>query len=193
MHLPHDISYSVGGYYKQQTKSFHNMYLILTIALFILLIMFGFQFSSQKCAVSAIIAMGSTASFSLLALFITKVALDSTAFLGILLVFTIVTNNIILIFSRSKQLSKFHTLKSVALAARSRLRPIIMTMSADVIGFLPLAIGVGRGTDLLNPLAIATIGGLIFGVFASLILAPSLFSLFSVMKSNLLPKINYHS
>ncbi len=193
MHLPHDISYSVGGYYKQQTKSFHNMYLILTIALFILLIMFGFQFSSQKCAVSAIIAMGSTASFSLLALFITKVALDSTAFLGILLVFAIVTNNIILIFSRSKQLSKFHTLKSVALAARSRLRPIIMTMSADVIGFLPLAIGVGRGTDLLNPLAIATIGGLIFGVFASLILAPSLFSLFSVMKSNLLPKINYHS
>jgi len=186
MNLPHDISYSIGGYYKQQTKSFQNMYLILTIALFILLILFGFQFSSQKCAIAAIITISSTASFSLLSLFITKVDLDSTAFLGILLVFAIVVNNIILIFSRSRQLNSKHTHKSVALAARSRLRPIIMTMSADIVGFLPLAIGIGRGTDLLKPLAIATIGGLIFGAFASLILAPSLFSLFSIINKKLI-------
>jgi len=182
MNLPHDISYSIGGYYKQQTKSFQNMYLILTIALFILLILFGFQFSSQKCAIVAIIAISSTASFSLLSLLIARLNLDSTAFLGILLVFAIVVNNIILIFSRSKQLSKTHTHKSVALAVRSRLRPIIMTMSADIVGFLPLAIGIGKGTDLLKPLATATIGGLIFGAFASLIIAPSLFSLFSIVK-----------
>ncbi|MGB9755726.1 MAG: efflux RND transporter permease subunit [Desulfurella sp.] len=182
MSLPHDINYSIGGYYKQQTKSFHDMYLILAIALFILLILFGFQFSSQRCALSAIIAISSTASFSLLSLFVTKVALDSTAFLGILLVFAIMVNNIILIFSRSKQLGENHSAKSIALAAKSRLRPIIMTMSADVVGFLPLAIGIGRGTDLLKPLAIATIGGLIFGAFASLIIAPSLFSLFNAKK-----------
>ncbi|SDC72832.1 Multidrug efflux pump subunit AcrB [Desulfurella multipotens] len=182
MNLPHDISYSIGGYYKQQTKSFQNMYLILTIALFILLILFGFQFSSQKCAIVAIIVISSTASFSLLSLLIARLNPDSTAFLGILLVFAIVVNNIILIFSRSKQLSKTHTHKSVALAVRSRLRPIIMTMSADIVGFLPLAIGIGKGTDLLKPLATATIGGLIFGAFASLIIAPSLFSLFSIVK-----------
>lgn len=182
MNLPHNVSYSIGGYYKQQTKSFQNMYLILTIALFILLILFGFQFSSQKSAVSAIIAISSTASFSLLSLLITRVNLDSSAFLGILLVFAIILNNIILIFSRSRQLNDKHKLQSVALAAKSRLRPILMTMSADIVGFLPLAIGIGSGTDLLKPLAIATIGGLIFGSFASLILAPSLFSLFSLSK-----------
>ncbi|AHF97703.1 hypothetical protein DESACE_01105 [Desulfurella acetivorans A63] len=57
-----------------------------------------------------------------------------------------------------------------------------MTMSADIVGFLPLAIGIGKGTDLLKPLTTATIGGLIFGAFASLIIAPSLFSLFSIVK-----------
>ena len=81
--------------------------------------------------------------------------------MSILLVFAIVVNNIILIFSQSRQLNNKHTHKSVALATRSRLRPIIMTMSADIVGFLPLAIGIGKGTDLLKPLAIATIGGLI--------------------------------
>lgn len=182
--LPDNISYSIGGYYKKQVKSFDSMYLILTIVLFTLLILFGLQFSSQKCALVAIITISSTASFALLSLLVSGIDLDSTAFLGILLVFAIVVNNVILIFSRSRQLNPKHSPQSVALAAKNRLRPIVMTMIADIFGFLPLAIGIGRGTDLLKPLAVATIGGLVFGAFASLILAPSLFCLLSVIISH---------
>ena len=94
-----------------------------------------------------------------------------------LLVFAIAVNNVILIFSRAQQLDRGTPRpKSVALAAQQRLRPILMTMLADVLGFLPLAFGIGRGTDLLRPLAIAVMGGLLIGTVMTLWLAPVLYA-----------------
>ncbi|MCL4322365.1 MAG: efflux RND transporter permease subunit [Deltaproteobacteria bacterium] len=176
--LPKGVSFKLGGYYKKQVKSFKQMYFILFTALMLLLILLGLQFSSQLAAVSAIVSIALVAPFSLLLLLIRGINLDSTAFLGILMVFAIAVNNVILIFSRARQISGNGKpgIFSVALAARGRFRPIIMTMLADIFGFLPLAIGIGRGTDLLKPLATAVIGGLIFGIFASLLIAPSFYS-----------------
>jgi cobalt-zinc-cadmium resistance protein CzcA len=84
---------------------------------------------------------------------ITGTDLDSTAFLGILLVFAIAVNHVVLIFARARQLDGNHPKpSSVAFAARQRLRPMMMTVLADALGFLPPAIGIGRGTDLPQPL-----------------------------------------
>ena len=174
--LPAGVTDTIGGYYREQQKSFRQMLVILGAALLILQVLLGYQFGSQKAAVVAILSIALTAAGTLVALLATGTDLDSTAFLGMLLVFAIAVNNVILIFSRAQQLDRGAPRPaSVALAARQRLRPILMTMLADVLGFLPLAFGIGRGTDLLRPLAIAVMGGLVIGTVSTLWLAPVLY------------------
>ena len=175
--LPAGVTSQIGGYYREQQKSFSQMLVILGAALLMLLVLFGYQFGSQKAAIVAIVSIALTAAGTIAALLATGTDLDSTAFLGMLLVFAIAVNNVILIFSRAHQLDGMAPRPaSVALAANQRLRPILMTMLADVLGFLPLAVGIGRGTDLLRPLAIAVVGGLIIGTAMTLWLAPVLYA-----------------
>ncbi len=154
----------------------------------------GFQFTSQRAAASALIAIALAAPGALLALLLLGIDLDSTAFLGVLLVFAIAVNNVILIFARARQLDGARLRPAmVALAARSRLRPILMTMLADVLGFLPLIVGVGRGTDLLKPLAVAVMGGLLLSVFMSLWVAPVIYGAWAGKPSRQMSKGPAHT
>ena len=191
MHLPPSVTASIGGYYHSQVKSFKQMAVMLTFALILIFVFFGFQFASQRAAVASMTAIALSGAGALAALLITGIELDSTAFLGILLVFAISTNNAILIFARSRQISgavnSSPSPSSVFLAARERLRPILMTMLADTFGFLPLAIGIGRGTDLLKPLSVAVMGGLLVSVFMSLWLAPVIYAGLFIKKKKLPP------
>jgi Cation/multidrug efflux pump len=177
LHLPTNVTSLLGGYYRQQSQSFQQMALILGGALALLLICSAFS--------SAVSAPPSPHCWPLRwrhrgpcwRCCCSAIDLDSTAFLGVLLVFAIAVNNVILIFARARQLGGPQPRPAVvALAARQRLRPILMTMLADVFGFLPLAIGIGHGTDLLKPLAVAVMGGLLLSVFMSLWLAPVIYS-----------------
>ncbi len=176
INLPKGVTAVVGGYYQEQAKSFRQMLAILAGALLILLVLLGFQFGGQRGAIAALVSVALAGSGSFLALRIFGIALDSSAFLGVLLVFAIAVNNVILIFTLARQrASGTPDSHHVERAARHRLRPIVMTMLADVLGFLPLAIGIGRGTALLQPLAIAVIGGLVVALASSLWLAPVMY------------------
>ncbi|MBU2859519.1 efflux RND transporter permease subunit, partial [Acidithiobacillus ferrooxidans] len=194
MHFPPNVTTVLGGYYRQQAQSFQQMALILAGALALLLVFLGFQFTSQRAAASALIAIALAAPGALLALLLLGIDLDSTAFLGVLLVFAIAVNNVILIFARARQLDGARLRPAmVALAARSRLRPILMTMLADVLGFLPLIVGVGRGTDLLKPLAVAVMGGLLLSVFMSLWVAPVIYGAWAGKPSRQMSKGPAHT
>ena len=178
-HLPHGITASIAGYYQEQAKSFSQMELTLVFALLVLLVLVGYQLRTQRAALAVLIATALSALGSLAALWVRGIPLDSTSFLGLLLVFAIVVNNGILIFGQARHYRAIPGRLEVELAARRRLRPILMTMAADVLGFLPLAIGVGHGTDLLKPLATAVMGGLIVALAASLFVGPMLYVAFS--------------
>ena len=154
------------------------MELVLAATLLTLLVLFGFQFNGQRKALAAIMAIAVASSGALAALVLTKMDLDSTAFLGVLLVFAIAVNNVILIFSASAHPGKRHGPAQIVWAAGTRLRPILMTMLADIGGFLPLAIGIGRGTALLQPMAVAVMGGLALATASSLWMAPVLYAAF---------------
>ena len=175
-HLPAGMTAVLGGYYRQQTRSFRQMAEVLSGTLLILLVLFGFQFGGQRFALPALAAIALAGPGALAALLVAGLNLDSTAFLGILLVFAIAVNNVILIFALRAHPGARHGPAQVALSAAARLRPILMTMLADIGGFLPLAIGIGRGTALLQPLAVAVMGGLALAVFSSLWVAPVLFA-----------------
>ncbi|MGA7965798.1 MAG: efflux RND transporter permease subunit [Gammaproteobacteria bacterium] len=177
INLPQGVSVVVGGYYREQSQGFRQMTAILAGALLILLVLLGFQFGGQRGAIAALVSVALAGSGSFLALRIFGIALDSSAFLGVLLVFAIAVNNVILIFTLARQRASGTPDSShVERAARHRLRPIVMTMLADVLGFLPLAIGIGRGTALLQPLAIAAMGGLVVALASSLWMAPVLYA-----------------
>ncbi len=176
-HLPAGVTSRIAGYYREQQTSFRHMLIILAAALLILLILLGLQFGSQRAAVVALVSVALAAPGALLLLLLTGTDLDSTAFLGVLLVFAVAVNNVILIFARARQLGGHPPRpSSVVLAARERLRPILMTMLADVFGFLPLAVGVGHGTNLLQPLALSVMGGLLLATFMTLWVAPVLYA-----------------
>jgi len=173
--LPHGITASIGGYYKEQAKSFSQMEMTLIFALLVLLVLVGYQLRAQRPALAVLIATALSALGALFALWVRGIPLDSTSFLGLLLVFAIVVNNGILIFGQARHLRAIPGRLEIELAARRRLRPILMTMAADVLGFLPLAIGVGHGTDLLKPLATAVMGGLVSALGASLFIGPMVY------------------
>ncbi len=176
---PRGITTDIAGYYKEQAKSFAQMELTLIFALLVLLVLVGYQLRAQRAALAVLVATALSALGSLAALWVRGIPLDSTSFLGLLLVFAIVVNNGILIFGQARHYRSPPGRLQIELAARRRLRPILMTMAADVLGFLPLAVGVGHGTDLLKPLATAVMGGLVLALAASLFIGPMLYMAFS--------------
>ncbi len=188
VHLPGGMTTLLGGYYGEQTKSFRQMALVLGGTLLILLVLFGFQFGGQRMALPAMASIALAAPGALAALLLTGIDLDSTAFLGILIVYAIAVNNVILVFALRSHSVARHGPPQIARAAGRRLRPVLMTMLADIGGFLPLAIGVGRGTALLQPLAIAVMGGLALAVVSSLWLAPLLYAVLAPRLAEAVPR-----
>ncbi len=122
-----------------------------------------------------------TAPFSLVGavglLWLTDTPLSAPAMLGMVLLIGIVVNNAILLIEYiERRLLRGEPLeKAVADAGRVRLRPIMMTVLTSVVGMLPLAIGMGAGAGLMQPLALAVVGGLLFSTVLTLIVAPCLF------------------
>ncbi len=176
MALPPSITARLGGYYKEQKASFAQMGVTLVLALLALLVLVGYQLGAQRPALAVLLATAQSAAGALLALRIRGIPLDSTAFLGMLLVFAVVVNNGILIFGQARLYRAVPGRLEVELACRRRLRPILMTMVADIGGFLPLAVGIGHGTDLLKPLATAVMGGLFVATASSLLIGPMLYT-----------------
>jgi multidrug efflux pump subunit AcrB len=109
----------------------------------------------------------------------TRTTLNIASFMGAIMVIGIVHKNGILMLDSERHFTSLgHPLRlAIFLAGRRRLRPILMTALATIFGMLPLAIGVGSGAQLLQPLAIAVIGGVAVSMLLSLVITPVLFYL----------------
>jgi len=114
---------------------------------------------------------------SMLALFVTHSTLNISSFMGAIMVVGIVHKNGILMLDSEQYFSEqgLELRDAIFHAGRRRLRPILMTALAAIFGMLPLAIGVGSGAQLLQPLAIAVIGGVTVSMVLSLLITPALF------------------
>jgi len=105
-------------------------------------------------------------------------------FIGLIMLCGIVVNNAIVLVDRINQLRRQGVEKDTAIldAAKTRLRPIVMTTLTTVLGLLPMAFGFGEGAEIRTPMAITVIYGLLFASLLTLILLPVLYSLFDVKK-----------
>ena len=116
---------------------------------------------------------------ALLSLFVLGQSINIYSQIGLIMLIGLVTKNAILIVEFANQLTRrgLDLYEAVIEAARTRLRPILMTSFATVFGVLPIAIGLGAGAESRQPLGIAVVGGMIFSTFLTLVLVPAVYTL----------------
>jgi CzcA family heavy metal efflux pump len=177
--IPAGTDVEFGGLYEVQRESFLGLTQVLLLSVLLIFIILVFEFRSFSHPIAILAATILCGSGALLALFLTRQTLNISSFMGAIMVVGIVHKNGILMLDAEKHFSELgHPLReAVFQAGRRRLRPILMTALATVFGMLPLALGVGSGAQLLQPLAIAVIGGVTVSMVLSLLITPVLFCL----------------
>ena len=177
--LPEGTEVEYGGLYQIQKESFQSLTQVLLMSIVLIFIILVFEFRSFAHPFAILIATILCTSGSLLALTITGQTLNISSFMGIIMVIGIVhKNGILMLDSEQHFTAQGLDLKdAVFQAGRRRLRPILMTALATIFGMAPLALAVGSGAQLLQPLAIAVIGGVTVSMLLSLVITPVLFSL----------------
>jgi multidrug efflux pump subunit AcrB len=176
LHLPSNIRVEYGGTYQEQQKSFRDLLKVLVLALLLLFIVLLFEFRTFS-APAAILASALLSTFgALFALLITRTTFNIASFMGLIMVVGIVAKNGILLLDAEHRFRDLGQSAEEAMiqAGRRRLRPIAMTALATVAGMLPLAFGFGAGSQMLKPLAITVIGGLLSSMILSLVFTPAI-------------------
>jgi multidrug efflux pump subunit AcrB len=172
--LPPGYTYEIGGQYQSQQHSFRQLLLVLFIAIMLVFILLVFQFREFLAPLVILSAAPVSLIGAFLLLWITGTEFNVSSFMGlIMLIGLIVKNGIILIQYTYQLLEEGHSLQDALVQAGSiRLRPILMTTLVTLIALLPLALGIGAGSELQKPLALAVIGGLSLSTFVTLFFVP---------------------
>ncbi|MEX0602498.1 MAG: efflux RND transporter permease subunit, partial [Bacteroidota bacterium] len=154
---------------------------IILLAIFLVYVVMGIQYESL---LNPFVIL-TTIPFALIGvvaiLYVTNIPVGATVMLGVILLAGIVVNNSIVLVEfieiqrREKGLSKE---AAVLEAGPLRVRPILMTTLTTIAGMLPLALGIGEGSEILQPLAVSTIGGLLGAMLISLFVIPNMYLLF---------------
>jgi len=176
MHLPPSIRVEYGGTYKEQQKSFHDLVVVLLLALVLIFLVLLFEFRSYTAPIAILASAVLSTSGVFLALLITRTTFNVSSFMGLIMVIGIVAKNGILLLDANQRFLDFGFEPEEAMiqAGRRRLRPIVMTAMAAVAGMFPLALALGAGSQMLQPLAIAVIGGILISMVLSLIITPAM-------------------
>jgi multidrug efflux pump subunit AcrB len=174
--LPPSIRVEYGGTYKEQQKSFRDLstVLILAVVLIFLVLLFEFRSFTPPVAILASAILSTSGVF--LALLVTRMTFNVSSFMGLIMVVGIVAKNGILLLDANEKFRSvgFSAEEAIVQAGRRRLRPIVMTALAAVAGMLPLALALGAGSQMLQPLAIAVIGGILVSMLLSLVITPAI-------------------
>jgi multidrug efflux pump subunit AcrB len=147
--------------------------LVLAIVLVFIVLLFEFRTFAAPLAILASALLSTSGVF--IALLITRTTFNVSSFMGMIMVVGIVAKNGILLLDADQRIRATGASAEEAMlqASRRRLRPIVMTALATMAGMLPLAFAIGAGSQMLQPLAIAVIGGILISMVLSLIITPA--------------------
>jgi len=175
LHLPSSIRVVYGGTYQVQQKSFRDLIFVLVLAVVLVFIVLLFEFRTFTAPIAILTSAVLSICGVFLALFITRTTFNISSFMGMIMVIGIVAKNGILLLDAEQKFraAGLSLEESVIQAGRRRLRPIVMTALAAVAGMLPLAFAMGAGSQMLKPLAIAVIGGVLLSMVLSLVITPA--------------------
>jgi multidrug efflux pump subunit AcrB len=176
--LPQGYNIEYGGEYADQQKSFRELLMILILSSLMVFALMLFLFKDFRAACSILFIAVLGISGSLIALFITNTPLNVGSYTGLIMIVGIIGENAIFTFQQFNTNREKGTIdESLVYAISTRLRPKLMTALGAIIALMPLAVGVGTGAQMHQPLAIAVIGGFIVALPLLLIILPTLLHL----------------
>ena len=170
-------SFESSGISAYLNDAFEGLAVALVISFFLLYAVMAIQFGSalKSLVIMASIPFCFTGGF--IALVITGTSLNVVSFIGLIMLMGVVVNNAIVMLEKIKQLKDegMPHFNAVCEACKQRLRPILMTTLTTVLALIPLAVGIGSGSELMQPLGIVVIGGLLLGTLVTLALVPAVY------------------
>lgn len=178
--LPNGAAYSFTGEQKLQQEAFSNLLIAMLLAVVFIYMVLASQFGSFTQPLVIMLALPLAIVGGLLALLVFQLELDMTAMIGLILLMGLVTKNSILLVDLTNRLRRERGMgrdAALLMAGPVRLRPILMTTLALILGMLPVAIGIGSGSDFRRSMAITVIGGLITSTLLTLVVVPTAYSL----------------
>jgi multidrug efflux pump subunit AcrB len=160
--LPAEYRWELGGHYVRQREAFESLLVVMIVAVVLVFIMLAFQFRSVVLPLLIFLTQPLSLVSGLFALWLTNTPLNVSSYMGAILLIGLDMKNGILLVEYIQQLRQegmaLHP--ALILAGRTRFRPILMTSLAAILGLFPLALGIGPGAQMQQPLAIMVIGGL---------------------------------
>ncbi|MEM7610195.1 MAG: efflux RND transporter permease subunit [Pseudomonadota bacterium] len=185
MDLPRGVAADVLGQSEDMQESLASMQFTLILAVFLVYLVMASQFESLIHPFVILFTIPLALVGVVWALLLTGTTVNVVAFIGIIMLAGIVVNNAIVLIDTINQMRRTGTEKTDAIraAARSRLRPILMTTLTTALGLLPMALGFGEGSEVRTPMAIAVIGGLVTSTLLTLVVIPVVYSIFDRAKA----------
>ncbi|TNE78864.1 MAG: efflux RND transporter permease subunit [Bacteroidetes bacterium] len=180
MDIPNGISYSMGGDLENQKKAFKSLLIALVISLILVYLIMVALYNSYVYPLVVMFSLPLAVIGALLALALSKSALSIFSILGMIMLIGLVAKNAILVVDFTNQLKEagLKTKEALLRATQVRIRPILMTTLAMVIGMLPIALASGPGAEWKNGLAWVLIGGLTSSMFLTLVVVPLVYYVF---------------
>ncbi|HUQ33548.1 MAG TPA: efflux RND transporter permease subunit [Pyrinomonadaceae bacterium] len=177
--FPPGMTYEFGGLYQEQQSSFRELMMALVLAIALVFVVLLIEFHSFAHPIAIVAGAVLALSGVLAALLITGTTLNVVSMMGMIMVVGIVAKNgILMLDAVEDHLTAGDTLREALLrSGRRRFRPVLMTSLAAILGMLPLALALGSGAELLQPLAIAVIGGLAVALLFSLVVTPTVYAM----------------
>ena len=173
------VKVTVGGQSEELDASVSSLLFALGLAIFLVYLVMASQFESLLHPFVIMFSIPLAAVGAVLALKLSGSAISVVVFIGLIMLVGIVVKNAIVLIDRVNRLREAGVAKREAIAqgAESRLRPIVMTTLCTLIGFTPLAIGVGEGAEVRAPMALTVIGGLAVSTLLTLVVIPVVYDL----------------
>ena len=178
--LPRGFGWVLGGQYQEMQTSFKSMRLAILLAIFMVYLVMASQFESLIHPFVILFSVPFSLIGVLVTLYLFDVTVSIVALIGVILLAGIVVNNAIILVDYTNRLRRLEGMAKLAAlkqAGRVRLRPILMTTATTVLGLLPMALGLGEGSELRTPMALVVIGGLLTSTLLTLVIIPAVYAL----------------
>jgi CzcA family heavy metal efflux pump len=179
--LPPGMTLEYGGLYQEQQASFRQLAMTLAVAIALVFLVLLIEFRSFAHPIAIVAGAVLALTGTLAALLVTHTTLNVVSLMGMIMIVGIVAKNgILMLDTVEEHLHAGDDLHAALVrSGRRRFRPVLMTSLAAMLGMLPLALALGSGAELLQPLAIAVIGGLAFALLLSLVVTPTIYAIVS--------------
>ena len=177
--LPLDFSVTVGGQRQEMAVSFSSMRTALLLAVLLVYLVMAAQFESmiQPLVIMATIPFGLIGV--IIILLVSGTTVSVVVMIGVIMMAGIVVNNAIILVDTINGIRRegVEKIQAILEAGRRRLRPILITTTTTVLGLMPMALGLGDGSEIRAPMAITVIGGLVLSTALTLILIPTVYAI----------------